>query len=109
MDVFAQNPEAAPLLQHLGRAVALAAPADWPVAELEVRVTESAAGIARNLRILSPRPPGQAAAVPDHVRELAAELERMYEGIGQRWALFALTVTRSRDGLRLNTYSEFRR
>jgi hypothetical protein len=108
MDVFSQSPEAKPLCDHIASAIMLAAPATWQTAELEVQVTESPAGTTREYRIVSPQHRGQVLPAPDHVRELATELEQMYEGIGQRWGLFALTVKRVGDGFKVNTYVEFR-
>ncbi len=108
MDVFSQKPEAKPLCDHLASAVMLVAPPTWQVAELEVQVRESPAGTTRDYRIVSPQNLGQVLPAPDHIRQLATELEQAYEGIGQRWGLFVLTVKRVGEGLKVNTYVEFR-
>ena len=109
MDVFSQNPEAKSLCEHLASAIMAAAPPSWEVAELEVRVSETASGITREYRIISPQHRGQVIAAPEHVRELAAEFEQMYEAIGQWWGLFVLTVRRVGEGFKVNTYAEFRK
>jgi hypothetical protein len=108
MDVFSQNPGAKPLCEHLASATLAASPPSWEVAELEVRVSETASGISRDYRIVSPQHRGQVIAAPEHVRDLAAEFEQMYEAIGQQWGLFVLTVRRVGESFKVNTYVEFR-
>ena len=63
MDVFSQNPEAKSLCEHLASAIMAAAPPSWEVAELEVRVSETASGITREYRIISPQHRGQSVCI----------------------------------------------